>query len=292
VANPLPADNPLRAYLQVQRKYDADLDRILESTARSIQARIKRLPIGVGGQVRAAQLRLTLAEIKTIQSAMWLDGVRGNIVAGRKAAYEAAIRGAETMAAVAYASLPERVAQSLIEGLRASAMSGIASDAARIPRELSTRIYRNRDLTSGNVERTIRQGLISNLSARELARDVFKYISPTVPGGASYAAHRLARTEINNAFHERQIQGANRPGVESVIWNLSGSHPKPDECNQFAAKRYKPNNVPAKPHPNCFCYLTYDTMSPAKFIKALENGDFDEEIDRRTKENVRRLVNA
>jgi hypothetical protein len=126
---------------------------------------------------------------------------------------------------------------------------------------------------------------------------VYQYVSPTTPGGESYAAMRLARTEINNAFHERQLAGANRPGVTGVQWNLSGSHRVPDQCNLFAQRDshnkgpgvFPVGKVPDKPHPQCFCFLTYVTMKPAEFKRALEQGDFDDELDRRTRANLRRL---
>lgn len=299
-AVPAPRDSPLRNYLTVQRRYDAQLDKLLDDTARAIRARIRRLPAGVGGQVRASQLRLVLAEIKNLQHEMWLTGVRDNIVSGRKAAIQAAQDAAETLTAATYALVPERVAKALTDGLRAEAVSGLESEAARVPRELSTRVYHDYALTSGAVDKTIRQGLIQNLSARELAADVYRFISPATPGGASYAAKRLARTEINNAFHERQIAAAKRPGVLGAVWNLSGSHPRPDECNQFAEGNkydlgrgvYPVDNVPGKPHPNCFCFLTYKTMTPRQFADALDNGDFDDELDRRTRANVQRLLSA
>jgi hypothetical protein len=274
--------DPLRTYLTVQRRFDAELNRVLERAARDVSARIKRLPVWIGGEVRAAQLRLVLREIRTVQSSMWSSGVKGVVLRGRSDAMKAAEDAAETLTRVLYTALPPRVAETVRDGLEAAARSGLASDAARVPRELSRRVFHNAALANGHVEATIRSGLIQGLSARELAADVYKFISPTTPGGASYAANRLARTEINNAFHQRQIKAADRPGVVGVKWNLSGSHKKPDVCNQYAAKnRYDPDEVPDKPHPHCFCFLTYDTMSPEEFASALRNGEFDDEIDRR-----------
>jgi hypothetical protein len=154
-------------------------------------------------------------------------------------------------------------------------------------------VYRQAAFHEDALEKKIRQGIISNLSARELAKDAYEYVSPTAKGGASYAAMRLARTEINNALHERQIAGAKRPGVRAVQWNLSGSHRVPDLCNVYAGHggngHWAPDNIPDKPHPQCFCYLTYITQSPEAFIRKLEDGGFDDEIDRRTKENMARL---
>jgi hypothetical protein len=269
----------------------------MERAARDIQARILRLPAGVGGQVRAAQLRLVLQQLDQIMVQAWGKGILPTTQAGRKAAAEAAERAAETISDVLYTALPNDVAETVRNGLRLTAQAGIDNDFARVPRQLSARVYHDAALSSGQVEQIIRSGLISGLSAKELAADVYKFVSPTTPGGASYAAMRLARTEINNAFHEQQIKGGQRPGVLAVIWNLSGSHPKPDECNTFAeqdtdnlgAGHYKPGNVPAKPHPNCLCYLTYQTMNNAEFEKALKGGQFDDELDRRTKANLDRL---
>jgi hypothetical protein len=241
---------------------------------------------------------MVLAEIAKIQKAMWRGQVLPEVVEGLDDAVDAAEDAIETMTRVAYVALPEAAAEALIRGLRASVASGLASDRARKRRELSTNVYRLEALHTGKVEDIIRQGLISNLSAKELAQDAYKDVSSSTPGGASYAAMRLARTEINNAFHERQLQGAERPGVTGVKWNLSGSHKVPDECNTYAdTDKFKKGigvfpvgQVPDKPHPQCFCYLTYIMMAPGEMAKAFQRGDFDSEIDRRTKETLARLA--
>jgi hypothetical protein len=289
----LPSPKPFQPYRRVQVEAEADLRRILEQTARAIQRRIALLPVGIGGQVRAAQLRMTLTAIKKLQRSMWTGAVSPRVARGVTVAEDAAESAIETMTRVAYASLPDAVADELVRGLRASAESGLKSDAARRRRELSTLVYRQSALHEGKVEDLIREGLVSNLSAKELAQTVYKYVSPNTPGGSSYAAMRLARTEINNAFHERQLQGAKRPGVTAVKWNLSGSHKVPDLCNVYANHNgnghWAVGNVPEKPHPQCFCYLTYITTPPGEFQKRLAAGSFDSEIARRTRENMARL---
>lgn len=290
---PTPSPNEFQPYRRVQKAAEDDLAAILESTARAIRARIAKLPRGLGGQVRAAQLRTTLAAIRKMQQAMWTGKIQPRVVRGIKDSEAAAESAIETMTRVAYAALPDAAAEALVRGLRAAAQSGLKSDAARVVRPLSARVYRQRALDEGKVEQMIRQGLIANLSARELANSVYKYVSPTTPGGSSYAAMRLARTEINNAFHERQLLGAKRPGVSAVRWNLSGSHRVPDLCNKYADHggngRWPVGEVPEKPHPQCFCYLTYITESPETFRKKLDAGDYDAELDRRTRANLARL---
>lgn len=276
VAVPNPRD-PLVRYLRVQRKYDIGLDRILETAAEDIRIKLMRLQgSGVGKEIRRSQLQLVLREIRKTQNELWRTDILGHIQDGRAAGMRAAQDAVEAIERVVYASLREGPAQAVLDGINASARSGIDAAVDRVPRELSARVYKNSALSQGLVERTIQSGLIQGLSASELASDVYHLISPRTPGGISYAARRLARTEINNAFHTQQTQkAASNPFVKKVIWKLSGSHPRPDECNEYAAKRYDPEDVPGKPHPNCLCYMTYDVMSPKEFVSAMEAGKFD-----------------
>lgn len=280
-------------YRKLQAKTEIELRRILESTAKAIERRVAGLPVGLGGQVRAAQLRVTLAAVRKLVNTMWVGRINPLVARAIEDSLKAGDDAVEALTRVAYAGLPEAAAESLVVSLRASAESGLKSDAARRKRDLSRRVYHHRALDDGKVEQIIRQGLISGLSAKELAADVRKYVSPTAPGGASYASQRLARTEINNAFHERAIEGAKRPGVKAVKWNLSGSHKVPDLCNVYAAHggngEWPKDEIPDKPHPNCFCFLTYVTVPPEEFRKQLAAGDFDDEITRRTRENMTRL---
>lgn len=284
--------DPLGPYRKVQSDAEKELTQILESTARSIRQRIGTLKVGIGGDVRRAQLNSTLAAIKRMQRSMWVGGVAPRVIQGVDDAEKAAESAIETMTRVAYASLPDAAAEILVRGLRAAAESGLKSDKARKRRELSSRVYRQASLNEGKVEQLIREGLIASLSAKELAATVYDHVSPTAKGGASYAAMRLARTEINNAFHERQLEGAKRPGVKAAKWNLSGSHRVPDLCNVYASHngtgQWGADSIPDKPHPQCFCYLTYVTTPPEEFRKRLAAGSFDEEIERRTRENMAR----
>lgn len=290
-ASPSPPE--FQPYRKVQGAAERELAAALESAAKAIRRRVKLLSPGVGGQVRKAQFTATLAAIRRVQSAMWTGPVSDTIARGVVNAEKAAESAIEAMTRVAYTGLPDAAAEALVRGLSLSAQSGLVSDAARRKRELSTRVYHDAALANGKIEQLIRQGLIQNLTAKELADDVYQYVSPTAKGGASYAAMRLARTEINNAFHERQLAGANRPGVSAVKWNLSGSHRVPDLCNEYASHggngHWGVGKVPEKPHPQCFCYLTYITEKPADFKTSLARGDYDDEIDRRTRENMARL---
>lgn len=288
--------SPLGHYAQVQIKYDREFARILERAARDIQRKLEKLALkpGIGSVVRQAQLKLVLNQIAQILQAMWIAGILPTMAKGMKAAAEAAVTAQEDLERVLYASMPEKAADALRDSLRAQAQGGIDTAFSRVPRELSRRVYKDLALSSGQVQDAIGAGIASGLSAKELAADVHDLISPTVPGGVSYAAMRLARTEINNAFHQQQIAGGQRPGVKAIRWNLSGSHKRPDECNEFAAHPgtlgvglFAPEDVPDKPHPHCLCYMTYEMMAEDDFLDALIRGDFDDQIDARRKRTVK-----
>lgn len=290
--------SPLGRYATTQKQYDARLIKVLERAALDIQKRVEKLQFtpGIASTVRRSQLNLVLGQIRAVQHDMWTRGVTSTVVRGQKAAAEAAVRAAEDLDRVMYAALPESVADAIRGSVRATAQAGIDAAYSRVPRELSQRVYKDFALSGGHVEAIVQSGIVQGLSAKELAADVYHYISPTVPGGASYAAQRLARTEINNAFHQQQIAGGQRPGVSAVKWNLSGSHKRPDECNQFATEDnglgagcFKPASVPGKPHPQCLCYMTYVLDSAEKFRSDLQRGKYDNELDARIKRNLELL---
>jgi hypothetical protein len=174
-----------------------------------------------------------------------------------------------------------------------SAENGIlalmAKEKNAIP--LSGRVYRARSWTNDQLQNTIRIGILLQKSVRQIAKDVRGFIRPETPGGMSYAASRLARTEINNAFHAQQIASReDEPWTEAMHWNLSGSHRVPDDCNSYAEREHfrggGPGNfqigrVPGKPHPNCLCYLTTVTISEDEFVNSFFSGKYDEYIDKK-----------
>lgn len=291
----MPTPNPLKGYLNTQRQFDRKLFSLLEKVALSLSARIAGLPDTgrFSDSVRLGQLRSALVEIRREQIRLF-QGVGELARAGQIAASITAVEQLGDVMKVITSSLPRAAAKEMIDSVLATSRAGIKNLYARTPRELSTRLYDNALLTSGKIEDIIRAGIGSGLSARELAKDVRKFVSPMVPGGASYVSMRLARTEINNAFHNQQIASMDAPGVLGAKWNLSGSHPRPDECNRLAqTDQYRmgvgvfpAGKVPGKPHPQCLCYLTMVTMEPDDFASAIRSGKFDDQLRKRFQANV------
>jgi hypothetical protein len=154
---------------------------------------------------------------------------------------------------------------------------------------LSDQVYKTQALSNGLVDREINRGLLLGRTAKQIAESVRGFISPSTPGGVSYAAERLARTEINNAFHRAQIdQRLDSPFTTGFKWHLSGSHPRPDACNDYADSVhfkdgdpgvFKPSEVPGKPHPNCLCFLTTEQVSEDEFIQGFVQGKYNTYID-------------
>ena len=284
---------PLMAYLRVQRATDRELIAILSRTNQRINRELAALEraSGIGAAVRADQLRLTQIAIQRELSELWM--ALGRTVQARKADAAAAAIEAMYPPSLLRSVLPKADLDYLIRSAQQSARETAGTlaarlDISRIP--LAESVYHNQQLAAGKVDDIVNVALARGASARELARDVRRFVRPDVKGGVRYAALRLGRTELNNAFHAQQVQsGIDTPWTTGLQWNLSGSHTTPDECNEYAetshyrggdAGVFKPEEVPAKPHPNCLCFTTPVTLSRDAFIKAYERGDFDTFVDR------------
>lgn len=275
----------LNSFLSQQVQVDAELAKVLDLAARQSAARVKQLKLkkgtSVGARVRIAQFNQVLSEIFKIQSDLWVDGVQQTIVRNLYRAEQAAQASLDDVGLILENAVGERRAEALLAGFRQAAKAGMALDRTRRARALSARVWKNASLAQGTVERLIRAGIIQGLSARELAQNVRSHISPSTPGGVGYAAMRLARTELNNAFHEAQKQTAAAPWVRSVQWNLSSTHKSrtkgTDKCDLMAGQnifelgpgRYPADSIPDKPHPQCLCFVTYNSVSQREMLDML-----------------------
>lgn len=283
---------PLISYLKVQKEADQRIIATLRATAASIDADLARLSAstGIGAAVRADQLRLAQVEINRKLAQAW-DAVGDTVSSGRAAAAAAA---AETSLPSTWlkAVLPDADVDYMMASARAQAARGIDTLQARLELSqipLAESVYNNKALSNGTIDSIVNSGLAAGASAVEIASKVRDYINPNTPGGVKYAALRLGRTELNNAFHAQQVQeGIKTPWTHALKWNLSGSHPVPDECNVYAedthfdgggAGEFKPDQIPAKPHPNCLCFTTPVTDDREEFIRKLEAGHYDDYLD-------------
>ena len=137
---------------------------------------------------------------------------------------------------------------------------------------LSDRIWRTSISTRRYIDQLLEHGIRRGMSAFDLASDIERALWPgrklartLVPYGqdASFDAMRLARTEITRSASVADSAAANlNPFVDSYEVVLSGSHPKSDICDDWAAGGPYPKSdtehvTPA--HPQCLCYMRWLT---------------------------------
>jgi len=284
--------NPLQRYVAVQTVVDKELAAVLRDAANEGERIITRLAgkKGLGAAMERRQVAEATRALRGLQAELWghvtTATAAGMARAGMQVAEAENLVNRLLFNPVFGGPIPELEramqirAQVVIQKYKARMDNGIS---------LSDQVYRTQALANGLVDREINRGLLLGRTARQIADSVRGFISPSTPGGVSYAAERLARTEINNAFHRAQIdQRIDSPFTEGFKWHLSGSHPRPDACNDYAERShfkggdagvFKPSEVPGKPHPNCLCYLTTETVSEEDFIQGFVQGKYNTYID-------------
>lgn len=273
---------PLINYLKVQDKTDREMLRMLRQLDAEIASELRGYVnrVGPGAQVRAAQLRGVQREIRSSLADFYRQ--TGRVVqAGRMDAAAAAVDTLFDYSNVLRAAgLSPAEVQVMRRSAEQTAKVGLQHamkryTTSKIP--LSQQVYRTSALTSGMLDRRIAMNIARGSSAREFAADIRSFVNPRTRGGVRYASMRLARTELNNAFHATSIDQADQADwVEGVKWNLSRSHPKKDECDELAkAKPFPPKKVPSKPHPQCLCFLTFEIMEEAEFQALVKAGKYD-----------------
>lgn len=294
MAYPEPVPSPLTTYTRLQTALDQDILRALGVTSSSVQSELRRLQsrVGVGAEVRSYQLTGTLAAIDREMARYW-DRVGDTTKAHQLNAAATAAEETFRSAGLVDRLLPAEDVAYMVESVRAGAERGLESAMERISGSsyipLAESVYDNAALSSGKIDDLVTAALARGASAKELADDVYDFVNPNTPGGARYASMRLARTELNNAFHASSVRQAQaQPWTLALDWNLSGSHPVPDECNTYAEQvhfeggepgQFRPEEVPAKPHPNCLCYTTTSDMDPDEFLRRFNAGEMDDYLD-------------
>lgn len=278
-------------YLKIQGAYDTKLRTVLIASAEDAHSRISALnknqTWSVG--VKQAQLRLVIKEMKEVLNDLYKQELK-LIINGQKESAVAAIdafsetdRNFLRQAFTESAQSTGTSVDSFISGQRRSASLGVANAISRIyktDQPLSVRVYHSRALANKWVQQRANIGILRGASAKEIATDIRRFIRPNTPGGVSYAALRLSRTELNNAFHATSIVTAqDRPWVEGMAWHTSQVHEidaggVPEICDTLAGQVFTVDNVPKKPHPQCLCYVTPEVEAEETFLRHLTAGQY------------------
>lgn len=290
MAQPLPKPNqPLLDVLAISGTTISEMNQMLTDGAQEAERLIPKLieQNTTGGAVKAAQLAIVRRELKAMQSALWGDLGR----AARSGVEAATLQGAEAPEDVLFSVFrkaklnPEVFRLAWVEQARQGIAAALAKTQNGIP--LSRAVYRTQAWASGLVDRRVQQGLLLGMNAKAIAKSVKDLINPNVKGGVSYAAHRLARTEINHAYKTSQENRyRDEPWTKGMRWNLSGSHPTPDICNELSERDahglgrgvYPVGQRPSS-HPNCLCYLTPEQLDEDEWIDNFLKGDYNSYLD-------------
>lgn len=278
-----PGTSPLRLYLQAENLAITDIIKDLEDASADAQRRINKLETkaGIGSAVRRDQLAIIRRELVSVQNELWRligSDIRAAAVKVGVAAATSALQVDEVLFRVIGIAPPAGLVAAQERYAQRTVANYLSRGLNNIP--LSQQVYRSKFLSQGFVDRAVNRVIVQGGGWRDIAKAVKPMIDPSTPGGVSYAAKRLARTELNNAFHTTQQKLAEvNPYVDSVKWNLSRSHPKADKCDELArggakgmkAGHYRKGQVPSKPHPQCLCYTTSEPVSEDEFLKIIMN---------------------
>lgn len=280
--------NWLGRYLDVERKFDEKLKSVLSDAVIGIDKAFGDLTgDNISSKVRRVQISQSHKAIRSVIKSIFgdtTDLITDHRQDAAVAAVDATLFDQRGILARLFSDPQERkdYAESLRLGARRN-IEAVIVRAIESEKPLSARVYKTEALANGQVTQAINRALANGDSAEKLARDVRALIDPNTPGGVSYAAKRLGRTEINNAFHAQSIHDAKElPWVKSMTWHLSKVHVSDpgDECEEYSKHGSFPiDKVPDKPHPNCRCYVTPDQQDYDEFEDELLSGEYDEYLD-------------
>jgi hypothetical protein len=156
---------------------------------------------------------------------------------------------------------------------------------------LSDRLWKQRGALRHELDTMVREAIARGDDGLKVAKDIERYLNPRYAptrnakgkiirdgrkgvltakprsGTGSYPARRLMRTEISRAHGEATKATAYKLGL-ALRWRLSGSHPKPDKCDENAQGNsrglppsapggvYWPQDFPPYPsHPQDLCHV-------------------------------------
>lgn len=290
----------LAKYAVIQGKTDTKIRTVLIDAAEDASNRI--LSLGqkstFSAGVRIVQIRLAIHETKIVLHDVF-NKVLPIVKAGVSDEAAAAVDGlTETDRRYLREALGSVSAtEYFIESQRQAARNGVAHAISSVTgsREpLSTRVYKSRSLANNWVQRLITSSIVRGDSATDLAKAVRAHIKPNPVGGTSYAAMRLGRTELNNAFHATAIEiSKDRPWIEGMRWRTSRVHePNPLEiCTQLNDQIFSVESVPKKPHPQCRCFVTPELLPFEVFAAHLTAGQYRDWIgNAEVHTNARRIA--
>lgn len=279
----------LARYSSVQAQYDSQIKSLLKDGASDAQDRINALSqkTTFSSGVQTAQIKMTMNSIQSTFKTLFKQ-IIPIIQSGQKdEAGQASDALNETDLSYLRAALSATTdIDSFIKSEKQRAELGVVHALSNVTNSslpLSARVYRTQFLANNWVKTQVTKQILLGGSASDIANAVKQSIDPSTPGGVSYAAMRLGRTELNNAFHATAITlSQDRPWITGMQWFTSRTHDDSDKteiCTQLNGQIFTTDKVPAKPHPQCRCYVAPTLESATAFQNHLTAGTYRDWIE-------------
>jgi len=225
---------------------------------------------------------------------------------------------ADVAAHMLQGAFPAADVKRLFAGINERAVLAMLARTRQDGLKISDRVWRTSERARNSIRIIVEDAVARGQDARTTAKQVQKYLQPGVwtahkaetrkrlgvHKDVSYEAMRLARTEMNNAFHEGMV-AANQhsPGYRGIYWRLSLGRvmPRPDVCDDMAANTshgepgfYPKGYEPTRPHPACMCVTISAWESPEQFTERLrewmKNPALQPDIEKWYNEDARRFM--
>lgn len=278
-----------RQFIQSVADVDSSLQQALLAMASDLERVVERGSRATGERVSEAQMLRVASQLQELVHELWGDLVPSEIARMTALARQRAEDEADAVDEL----LARRTrSQDIVRAMRSSQ----AQRARRVVQvfktrersakfELSQRVWKWEAWSNGRVQRALSSAFARGLSNKEIAREVRHLVDPSTPGGVSYAAQRLGRTEVADAFHRQTIEDhQDNPFIVGLKWNLSKSHLRRDGCNVLTEKHseglpegvYRASEAPDKPHPQCMCHLSPEVPDEETFQDEFLNGGYND----------------
>ena len=197
-----------------------------------------------------------------------LDAMHAGVAASFHDAADSVLKA---KVADAYGSVfgPEAI-DAHVRGINQRAAAAYMTRTGKDGIRLSDRVWKANQQWRGAVQNVVQDAVISGRPPVQVARQIEQYLQPgvnvpykedtakrlRVPKDTSMPAMRVARTEMQNSFHEGTILShSSMPSYLGIRWHIApGPGHVADVCDDYAAQGFFPKGTePAKPHPHCFC---------------------------------------
>lgn len=308
----------LQARREFERGSAATIEQIREvyrSAAEGIRKDISGLTPGSLRHAHLTALQKNLDDRATQMSKEILEAAHRGIWMASGAGSKAV---ADITANMVKGAIPDAAVKRLFAGVNERATLAMLARTRRDGLKISDRVWRATETVRNSVQRILEDAVARGQDSRRTAKEIQQYLQPGIwkahkadvrkrlgiGTDVSYQAMRLARTEMNNAFHEGAI-AANQhsPGYRGIYWRLSKSRvmPIPDICDDMAEDVshgepgfYPKGKEPVRPHPQCMCFAVSNWEDPEQFSQRLnewiDNPHMQPDIEKWYNEDARRFM--